>query len=359
MKTLVVEDHPDTRAILVEMLSTRGHTVIESADGSNALLEAKRDVFDFVLLDLSLPDLDGLDVCRSLRALSGWNDSMILACTGRNPHESLQAVLNAGADDYLVKPFASDELAIRITIAENGMRQRASRRENEVKLHALAGRLVVAEEQERRRLASELHDSVGQNLGWLKIRLSELRTKAVTAECAPIMQEMSGTLDKIIQETRSLTFEISPPILYEMGLEAALEWLTEHFQSRFGLECLFEFSGSVTPLSTQIAVLMFQSVRELLFNVVKHAKAKSANVAVQRKDGRISIIVTDNGIGMDLASSTRRIEKFSGFGIFSIRERLAYIGGSLEVESVRGRGTTITVRAPIKTTDDENAGSAK
>jgi signal transduction histidine kinase len=352
LNTLIIEDHHDTRELLADALKRRGHSVVECGDGQEGLRAAQKTIFPLVLLDLSLPVMDGLDVCRSLRHLPGWDDSVILVCTGRDHHDCLHLALKAGADDYLMKPYDENELSIRLSIAENSVRQRNMRREGEAKLHALAAQLTVAQEQERRRLAAELHDSVGQNLSWVKIRLSELRTKKMSAECAPITDDISRTLEKIIQETRSLMFEISPPILYEMGLEAALEWLTEHVQARFGLKCSFEFSGSPTRLSSQFAVMLFQSVRELLINVVKHAKAKSATLSIKRKDDWIWITVADDGIGMDLARSTRRIEKLSGFGIFSIRERLNYMGGNLEIDSNTGCGTKIVLKAPVKEADE-------
>jgi two-component system, sensor histidine kinase and response regulator len=350
LKSLIVEDHDDTRDMLAAVLKSRGHSVSAHCDAESALHSMQGSRIDLILLDLSLPKMDGLSFCKAVRAMPACADAVIVMCTGRGQTEDLNAALEAGADDYLVKPLNPDELATRIVIAENRVKHRAARRENELKLHALSAQLVVAEEQERRRLAGQLHDGIGQNLGWVKIQLSALKARTQEPESVTTLIDITKTLDTVIQQTRSLTFEISPPILYEMGLEPALEWLTEHFQSRFGLPCSFEFTGSASRLSSDVAVVLFQAVRELLFNVVKHAKAKHATVAVQRDAAWIMIAVSDDGIGIDLATSTRPIEKLSGFGIFSIRERLTYLGGALEVDSGRGKGTRIVLKAPFQAT---------
>lgn len=135
-----------------------------------------------------------------------------------------------------------------------------------------------------------------------------------------------------------------------MGLEAALEWLTEHFQERHKLKCAFHFAGSPSGLSTDVAVTLFQSTRELLFNVVKHAGAKEAAVTISKANGQLSIIVSDDGKGFNLLATTHRIEKMSGFGIFSIRQRLHFIGGDLNIRSDKKQGTQITMTAPLSDT---------
>jgi len=350
VKTLLVEDDPATRELLAEILSARGCEVTACEDGKSALTEIKKNSFLLVLLDLILPYVNGLELCREIRKTDEGKYSTILVCTGLVTLESLRAVLDAGADDYLIKPLDFDVLNIRLSIAETMVKNRGVRKQFEHKLYALASQSAVAEEQQRRRFASDLHDGVGQNLAWCKYRLCELRDKITQPDCAPYINEVAKALDTVIAETRSLTFEISPPMLYEMGLEAALEWLTEHFQERYKLKCAFDYAGSPSGLPTDVAVTLFQSTRELLFNVVKHAGAKKAAVTVSKANGRLSIIVSDDGKGFNLLATTHRIEKMSGFGIFSIRQRLHFIGGDLNIRSDKKQGTQITMTAPLSDT---------
>ncbi|HYG74923.1 MAG TPA: response regulator [Planctomycetota bacterium] len=345
MKTLLVEDDDDCRDTLKRTLELRGYHVTACAEGEAALAAIQKTQFQLILLDLMLPKIDGLELCRRLRQMRDSESAVVLVCTARASPESLRHVLSAGADDYLEKPVDFDLLNIRLSVAESLVKQRAVRRQAEHKLHALAAELSVAEEEERRRFASELHDGVGQNLAWCKIRLCEMR--ANHPECTAELDEISTVIDRVITETRSLTFEISPPMLYEMGLEPALEWLTEHFQERYRLPCTFEYAGSPSELPIPLAVTLFQSARELLFNVVKHAKAKEANLKVSKAHGILTIEVSDDGVGFDLAATTGRIEKLSGFGIFSIRQRLRYLGGDLQIDSDKRRGTRVTMTIPV------------
>ncbi|MHC4662670.1 MAG: PAS domain S-box protein [Planctomycetota bacterium] len=213
------------------------------------------------------------------------------------------------------------------------------------KLKTLASALLLAEERERHRIATELHDSIAQTLAIAKMKLGSFLKK----EPAKDLLEVNELIEQATQDTRSLIFEISPPILYNIGLEAAVEWLCEQVESQHGVKCLFIDDGRAKPIEDDVRVLLFQATRELLVNIVKHADARSAKVSVSGQEERnILIAVEDDGIGFVLGPVNSRANGNGGFGLFSIRERLSHIGGRLEIESGYGRGTVATLIAPLK-----------
>jgi len=215
-------------------------------------------------------------------------------------------------------------------------------------LRSLASELSLAEERLRRRIAAELHDHIAQNLAISKIKLESLTSDAEPA-LVKSLNEVNGLISQTIEATRSLTFEISPPVLYELGFEAAVNWLAKQTRKRFGLEVEFADDGKPKPLNTDIRVLLFQAVRELLVNVVKHAMAKKAKVFTRRIQKNIQITVEDNGVGFDVeAISAVKDPAKGGFGLFNIRERLDQIGGSVIINARAGKGTQITLTAPIE-----------
>jgi len=210
-------------------------------------------------------------------------------------------------------------------------------------LRNLASKLSRAEEQERRRIAVGLHDQIGQPLSVIKMKLG--RMQQANSQNAEDFSEIREFLDRAIQETRSLTFELSPPILHELGLKAALEWLGEQFARLHGLHChLVDEDGEPKPVSEELRMVLFRSIRELLVNIVKHARTSQAWISMQRGKNRLRIEVRDQGAGFlaDEAMATR-----DGFGLFNIRERLAHFGGSLAIDSSPGRGTAVVLHVPM------------
>ncbi len=216
------------------------------------------------------------------------------------------------------------------------------------KLQSLASELSLAEERERRRIASDLHDSVGQSLIVSKMKLEELREMKISTVVDSLLDDIYKLLKKTIQETRSLTFELSPPVLYELGFEPAIEWLVEQIQEQHGIVIDFISDGQLKPLNDDIRVLLFKAIRELLVNVVKHANAQNVKVFVKRDANNIWIEVEDDGIGFDMTKFNFSVSRDGGFGLFNIRERLEHFSGHFEVKSEPGHGTQVTLAAPLK-----------
>ena len=213
------------------------------------------------------------------------------------------------------------------------------------RLRSLASQLSLAEENERRRIATELHNRTNETLIYSIMKVTALAKSVPDSSLVESLNEVSQLLQQLAQETRLLTFELSPLSLYYLGLEAAVRELTDRVAEKHSLKASFKDDGRSKPLAPDVRVLLFQSVRELLTNVVKHSQARAVSVNIGRSGGNIQIIVQDDGIGFD-ASVINGGMKGGGFGLFSIRERMHYVDGQLRIES-DNQGTRVTLIVPL------------
>ncbi|MHC4537804.1 MAG: PAS domain-containing sensor histidine kinase, partial [Planctomycetota bacterium] len=221
----------------------------------------------------------------------------------------------------------------------------------QAKLKSLASQLSLTEESERRRIATELHDHIGQSLVFSKIKLDELQRSATSSKLTKALDEICNNIERVIQDTRSLTFDLSSPILNELGLEAAVaEWLDVQVRAKHGIETEFVDDGQQKPLDDDIRALLFRNVRELLVNVVKHADAHKVKVSIGRVNEHIHIDVEDDGKGFDPVKVISSGIDDTKFGLFSIRQRLEQLGGHFEVDTEERGGSKITMTAPLKLT---------
>ena len=218
---------------------------------------------------------------------------------------------------------------------------------NQEKLRSLASELSLVEERERRSIATDLHDQIGQTLSVIKMRCSELRDNLNGPDLLHQVDEIGELVKQTIQDTRSLTFELSPPVLYELGLVAAIDWLAEQFQLKHNLKCTVESDKKPKPLSQDIEIVLFRSVRELFVNIVKHAQANKVKITIRVNKKNLRIRVTDDGIGFSPKTKETREYKDQQFGLFNITERIHHLGGKFEVDSQRGKGTMVTLVAPL------------
>jgi PAS domain S-box-containing protein len=223
-------------------------------------------------------------------------------------------------------------------------------RANQMALRELAAELQLAEERERRQIAQDLHDSIGQILAFSGRELRYLR-KSLPHEAAGIVEEVVEQLDTAVGQTRTLSFDLSPGILYDLGFEAAVEDLIDKMNEAGHIHCRFQSCSYPKPLADDVKVLLYRSIRELLINAAKHAKADKVEVSLLRSDCDIYVKVEDDGRGFDADILNDDLNKRKGFGLFSIRERLNHIGGSLKIESAAGKGTKAILIAPLDIED--------
>lgn len=212
------------------------------------------------------------------------------------------------------------------------------------RLRALTTELNLTERRERRRLAGDLHDYLAQLLVVCRMKLSQALRKVDAPEAKAAIGEADEVLDRSLTYTRSLVSQLEPPVLEQFGLPTALAWLAEEMR-RYELQVQVDRPEERPPLSHDQAGLLFQSVRELLMNVVKHAKSPRARIALEQKEDRLFVSVQDWGVGFDPAGPVETaVDKF---GLFSIRERMRALGGALLVTSIPGQGTTATLTLPL------------
>jgi len=230
--------------------------------------------------------------------------------------------------------------------------------QSQTKLRALVEELSRAEERERRRLATELHDYLAQTLALCRITLGRAAKLEVSDAVNRLLAEAQQCVDSSMDYTRTMMAQLSPQVLYDFGLPAALTWLGEKMQPH-GLKVAVTGEPAEFQLDEDHAVLAFQCARELLWNVVKHAQASEATISYQGRESGLTVRVADNGKGFDPASVAQHGDGASKFGLFSVRERLQLQGGRLDVDSAPGRGTEAAIWLPTAVANNASRELAK
>lgn len=218
--------------------------------------------------------------------------------------------------------------------------------EHHSRVNSMAIEVSLAEERERNRIAGELHDQVGPNLLLGKLKIDQLQARLPDAAYEEEFEAVKEFISNSIQDIRSLTFQLRPPILANAGLEAALRWLAQDFEQNHGIQVSVLHEGDPVRLEYGIRVTLFQAVRELMLNVVKHASAEHVRITLNNDPGTLIIIVEDDGTGFSLTHDHEVHSK--SFGLFNTRQRIKYHGGQMHIDSSQGRGTRIFITVPLE-----------
>ncbi|MCE9595324.1 MAG: PAS domain-containing protein [Planctomycetes bacterium] len=230
-----------------------------------------------------------------------------------------------------------------IGIAQDVTERRRSERDaatDRDRMRSATTEIVIGEERLRRTLAAELHNGLGQDIALAKMKLSMLRHSA-SVELRDPLSGIEQLVEQADRSLRSITYQISPPSLHDLGLVAALRWLAEDIAAKHGMQVRIEDDDSPSVADERIRAILFRAVRELLVNAATHAHVEEVVVHLTRQDGLVRIAVEDLGAGFDTADLERR-----GYGLFVIREQLKYVDGSMHVASTPGQGTTVILTAP-------------
>ena len=221
--------------------------------------------------------------------------------------------------------------------------------DHQKQLKSLAWQLSLAEELERRRIATGIHDDVTQSLIAVKMRLAELDDSIKAGQVTEDMDGFKEYIGELIEKTRLLAFDLSSPVLYEVGLEAAIKgYLTKEIIHKHEIKAEFKDDGLSKLLDEDVQIQLFRSVRELLTNVIKHAHAQQIIISIYKEDDTVKIFVKDDGVGCKSGENDSASDMTKGFGLFSIRENLSQLGGIVEVDSKAGQGTTVILTAPLR-----------
>jgi signal transduction histidine kinase len=249
-------------------------------------------------------------------------------------------------NDYLRLPMFLMVGFIVAVISEKNVKAEKQLLEHRERLRSLASKLNFTEEQQRRRIASELHNGIGQILALCKRKVDKLKKSVSSDKNAQSLEEIREIITQSIKSTRSLTFELCPTTLYDLGFEAAVESLLMSIEKEHEITCEFEKNGFTEPGTKDSAVILFRAVEELLHNVIKHSRASNAKISVNENDENIWVTVEDNGSGFDLSQLSADESRNSGFGLFNLRERISSLDGEVNIESQPGNGTHISIKVP-------------
>lgn len=261
--------------------------------------------------------------------------------------EGTEKALILAIKDETERVQAVKELQVMNETLEKQVKERtASLLSYQHQLRSLASQLSKAEEKERRRLAAELHDNLGQMLVINKMNISFLQTEQLPKEVAATIENVKKGMDEALAYTRDLMSELKPPpTLDQDNILESVEWLASHMQ-KYDLHVIIEDDKHPKPVNDEIQTTLVQCVRELLYNIVKHAGVDEARIQLSRSDKEAKLLVEDKGRGFDIqADSSPSLE--GGFGLFNISERIDLLGGRVDIESEPGKGTKVTLYVPL------------
>lgn len=273
--------------------------------------------------------------------------------------EEIKERLHIEKDLHQIKENLEEKVKLRtreLQLSNQALQEEIGERrrnEEELKKHrqrlrALSSELMEMEDKERRQIATDLHDQIGQSLSAVKMYVDALIPAVTDGETSKRLRQVAEIVDQTVQDTRTLTFELSPPVLYELGLGPALEWLSEEFHKKYGIEISATCDPFPQCTTSAFLALIFRTIRELLINVVRHAKAQRAEIQVRCSGKEICLTVKDDGCGIEVGDAKIEESGTNGFGLFSIRERIMNIGGTVDIDSKKELGTTITLTLPVQ-----------
>jgi signal transduction histidine kinase len=386
-RVLIVDDHDVNLDLLRTVLQGHGFEVDQARDGAEALAQARRAVPDLVISDLLMPVMDGYTLLREWRADAALAPVpfIVYTATYSEPQDQKLA-LDLGADAYLIKTTEWDVLLARVReilakarhskataprpvseaasqlkeysqvlihkLEEKSVQLSQSNRELEqanARLQQLSQRLLAVQEEERATIARELHDEIGQSLTAIKLAAQWLSRRVGAAE-ATKLSDCIALADGALAQVRSLALELRPPQLDQLGLTAALRDLTERMAASAAFAAQFiADTEEVAPGYAQ-ATAAFRVVQEALTNIARHAAASRVTVELRRRDGELTVRVSDDGRSFDPDAARARSIKGGSMGLLGMQERVNLAGGWLRIDSAPGRGTHIEAGFPIDRT---------
>ncbi len=366
---LLVDDDARNLDVLESILGCPEYRMVRAKSPDEALHALMSEEFALLVLDVRMPNMSGLELAHLVKQRKRTQNIPIIFMTAYyQEDEHILQGYDVGAVDYLSKPCNPGVLRSKVAVFVNLHRanqalrdeiverknaeQRVAERTKEVQrlvhqLRALATELMQTEQRERSRLSRILHDSIQQLIVTARLRLALLRRELKDARGQEHLQEVESTLKEALDISRSLTIELSPPVLHESGLAAGLRWLAARMADKNQFTVEVQCDEKIDENNEEERFLLFECARELLFNALKHAGTDSAKVYLaRREDGRLELVVEDRGKGFDFNSLRGGNDEHSTFGLFSIQQRLTHLGGEIEIDSAPGKGTRITLTSP-------------
>ncbi len=356
---LIVDDDPKNLLALEALLEPLKQNLLRAQSGEEALRMVLKHNPAVILLDVRMPGLDGFETARMIRERGRSRHTPIIFLTGlAREMEAAFRGYEVGAVDFLTKPLVPEILRSKVSVFvelhkksmalanEINDRKIAEKklRESQVQLRALAARLISIREEERTRIAREIHDELGQVLTGLKMDVIWLAKQL--GKDPKVLREKTDSMSALIDSTMHLVRRIStgmrPEILDDMGLIAAIGWQAREFQKRMGIRCRLSLPADAPAVDAELSTAVFRIFQEILTNIARHARASSVSVNLRISDNRLTFKVTDNGIGISDAAVHAR----ESLGLLGMQERAQFFGGEVSIQGAPGRGTTVAVSLP-------------
>jgi signal transduction histidine kinase len=260
---------------------------------------------------------------------------------------SVQVALRSRHRQYQVRDLVAQLANLNQTLERRVAKRTAEAVQQAQKLRLLSAELSLAEETERRRIAEMLHEDLQQLLVAARMQLAALGRTRDSAQREAIAREIADVLERSFKLTKSLTVELAPPVLYEHGLAAALEWLAAETAKNYNVEVTVEADSSANPKAADVRIFLFRAVRELLLNSAKHAEGSAVHITMQyRRPDKVRIVVADDGPGFEPNSLDNKRTDSQTVGLLTLRERVSNFGGEFHINSGPKRGTRITLSLP-------------
>jgi signal transduction histidine kinase len=364
---LMVDDQPAKLLSYEAILRDLNENLIKVSSGREALDQLLKTDIALVLLDVSMPDIDGFELANLIRQHPRYQRTAIIFISGVHLTDTDRIRgYQRGAVDYISVPVIPDLLRANVSVfAELYRKTRELETVNrelriaEEHLRYLTGRLMQIQDAERRRVARDVHDGLGQYLVGVKMGVDQLgRRLSQDPVCHESVADISMLLNRAINETRTISHLLHPPLLDEIGLGSALAAYGEGFAKRSGIVVSLDVASDLGRLDSDIETALFRVVQECLLNVHRHSNSSTASVSLRRDAGKIRLQIADEGVGMP---ATKESDGF-GVGLLGIRERIRQLDGKLEISSLEGKGTAVVATVPDrarKENDGPPAGRAK
>ena len=361
-KILVVDDNPVVLLGISESLRLEGCHVLEAQSAQGGIELARQHAPDLILLDVVLPDLSGVEVCRRIKEDPELKSLfVVLLSSSEISADSKVAGLEAGADGYIARPIETRELLarvqalLRIQQAEAALRRAHDELEQRVQertvelaqansaLRRMSLQLVEVQEQERRALARELHDELGQVLTGLKMVVDRTLAEA-TGPVRSRLNEALELINNLVGRVRSMSLELRPQMLDDLGLLVALDWHFKRFTQQTNIRVNFRRGEMPSRLPAMLETAIFRIAQEALTNVARHGRVTEVTVRLWVDSERTGLQVEDNGAGFDADAA---LASRSSTGLSGMKERAELLGGEFVLESTPGKGTRLTVELPL------------
>jgi len=356
---LIVEDDPQLLRALQELLDAPDRNIVVAQSGEDALRFVLKFDFAVTLLDVKMSGMDGFATARIIRSRPGSRNTPIIFLTGSDQDAiSRFRGYEVGAVDYLVKPVVPEILKAKVSVFidlyrhnKALIREIAERkvieddlRKAEARLRAFAAHVESVREDERTRLAREVHDELGQALTGLKMDLAwlEKRLPGEQEEAAGSIKSMFPPIDATIRSVRRISSALRPQVLDDVGLIGALKWQANEFQVRTGIRCKIDLPSEEPALDRARSTTAFRVLQEALTNVARHAGATRVDISLRVDADHFILKIADNGRGV----SEAELRDPKSLGLLGIRERAFLLGGNVEIEGKGGEGTTVTLSIP-------------